>query len=49
METTVQFLVGALWSSAVWWISTRSSLRSNDLDAQFHRLADRSVERFLAA
>jgi AcrR family transcriptional regulator len=49
METTVQFLVGALWSLAVWWISTRSSVRADDLDAQFHRLADPSVERFLCA
>jgi AcrR family transcriptional regulator len=49
LETTVQFLGGALWSLAVWWISTRSSIRADDLDAQFHRLADPSVERFLAA
>jgi hypothetical protein len=49
METTVQFLVGALWSLAVWWLSTRSTIRAEDLDAQFHRLADPSVERFLAA
>jgi AcrR family transcriptional regulator len=49
METSVQFLVGALWSLAVWWISTRSTIRADDLDAQFHRLADPSVERFLSA
>jgi AcrR family transcriptional regulator len=49
METTVQFLVGALWSLAVWWISTRSGIRADELDAQFHRLADPSVERFLSA
>jgi AcrR family transcriptional regulator len=49
METTVQFLVGALWSLAVWWISTRSGIRADELDAQFHRLADPSVERFLYA
>jgi AcrR family transcriptional regulator len=48
-ETSVQFLVGALWSLAVWWLSTRSTIRADDLDAQFHRLADPSVERFLAA
>jgi hypothetical protein len=34
---------------AVWWISTRSGIRADDLDAQFHRLADPSVERFLSA
>jgi AcrR family transcriptional regulator len=49
LETTVQFLVGALWSLAVWWISTRSTIRADDLNAQFHRLADPSIERFLAA
>jgi AcrR family transcriptional regulator len=49
METTVQFLGGALWSLAVWWVSTRSSIRAEDLNVQFHRLADPSVERFLAA
>jgi AcrR family transcriptional regulator len=49
MEAAVQFLVGALWSLAVWWISTRSTIRADDLDAQFHRLADPSIERFLSA
>jgi hypothetical protein len=49
METTVQFLVGALWSLGLWWISTRSTIRAEDLNAQFHRLADPSIERFVAA
>jgi AcrR family transcriptional regulator len=49
LEITVQFLGGALWSLAVWWISTRSTIRAEDLNAQFHRLADGSVDRFLSA
>jgi hypothetical protein len=49
METTVQFLGGALWSLAVWWLSTRAAIRAEDLNAHFHRLADPSIERFLSA
>ena len=43
-EVAAEFVSGALWSLMVWWISTRSRLSADDLDAHFRRLTLEGLE-----
>jgi AcrR family transcriptional regulator len=49
LEVAVQFVSGALWSLAVWWLSTRSRLSAEELHGHFQKIMLQGLDGALGA